>query len=82
MPMLVPLFEISMVLLIVTFFFTQIIVPRIQNRPILPILRKRRRLESKMRKANEGYDTEVMEGEVERQSDDTQALRNARKYGN
>lgn len=75
MPMLVPLIELMLLCLVLSFFITQIIMPYLSGHPMFPILRRRTRLESKMRKAREKYDETVMEGQINMEKGQVEALR-------
>lgn len=81
-PYLVTIIELVILTLGITFFTTQIIIPRWLGRPMLPMLRRGSRLESQMRRAKEAHDEAIMEGEITVQKTETSMLRDKSRQRN
>ena len=56
--------EWSVIALIIICLMSQVVVPMWRNRPIFPILRSRRKLESELRRVNESRDEVTLKTEI------------------
>lgn len=69
------LLEYLAVVFVITFVITQLVIPLIAGRPILPMLRRGARLEAEFRRAQADRDNAVMEGEVQAERAEAAKLR-------
>jgi len=72
---LVWLLEFVMGILIFAAIITQVIIPLLDNTPVFPILRFRRKLEARLRDAQEDVETAVLERAIANKNSEADAMR-------